>query len=205
MRTLLGRANSSNVMKVIWLLEEMGLPYDRLDVGGPFGGTDLPDYLAKNPNRVVPTLVEGDFALWESNVILRYIASTNATPAWPTDPHRRALVDQWMDWQQTTLNRPQSTVFQGLVRQTPAQRNQPAIDAAMEELRRHYGLLNTMLATRDYVAGDAFSLADVALGVHVHRWFSFAFERPEQPALRAWYERLLQRPAYAAHVAKPMT
>ena len=205
MRTLLGRANSSNVMKVIWLLEEMGLPYDRVDVGGPFGGTDTPDYLAKNPNRVVPTLMEDGFVLWESNVILRYLASTHGTPTWPADPHQRALVDQWMDWQQTVLNRPQSTVFQGLVRQTAAQRNVPAIEAATEELRRHYGLLDHMLGRTGYIAGDSFSLADIALGVHVHRWFAFGFERPHYPALRAWYDRLLSRPVYATHVARPMT
>ena len=205
MRTLLGRANSSNVMKVIWLLEELGLPYERVDVGGPFGGTDTPDYLAKNPNRVVPTLVEDGFVLWESNAILRYLATAHPTEAWPADPHRRALVDQWMDWQQTVLNRPQSIVFQGLVRQTAAQRDMTAIGAAKDEITRHYGLLNHVLQHQDYVAGDAFTLADIALGVHVHRWFAFDFERPGQPALQAWYQRLLARPVYAAHVARPLT
>ena len=202
-RVLLGRANSSNVMKVIWLLEELALPYVRRDVGGPFGAP--PEYASQNPNTLVPTLIEDGWALWESNAILRHLASTNPTPAWPASPHARAVVDQWMDWQQTVLNRPQSTVFQGLIRQRPEQRDDAAIGRAIEELGRHYGLLDRHLAEHAYIAGPDFTLADVAIGVHVHRWFSFEIERTPHKSLRRWYDGLLTRPAYASHVAKPMT
>ena len=207
MRRLLGRANSSNVMKVIWLLEELGLPYERADVGGPFGGTDTPEYVAMNPNRVVPTLVEGDFVLWESNAILRYLASANVqdSPLWPRDARARASIDRWMDWQQTTLNRPQSTVFQGLVRTAPEQRDRAAIAAAAVEIGRVWGMLDGVLGRVPYVAGPEFTLADIALGVHVHRWFSFELDKPDLQHLRGWYDRLLTRPAYRAHVALPMT
>lgn len=202
-RVLLGRANSSNVMKVIWLLEELGLPYQRHDVGGPFGAP--PGYAVQNPNNLIPTLIEDGWVLWESNAILRYLGTTNPTAAWPTDPQARAVVDQWMDWQQTVLGRPQTTVFQGLVRQTPAQRDDAAIAQAVTELGKHYGLLDRQLAGQDWVAGPGFTLADVALGVHAHRWFSFALSRPELPHLQRWYDRLLGRPAYVRHVALPMT
>ncbi len=207
MRKLLGRANSSNVMKVIWLLEELGLPYERTDVGGPFGGTDTPEYRAMNPNGMVPTLVEGDYVLWESNAVVRYLCAANAPghAMWPDDVQARGSIDRWMDWQQTTLNRPQSTVFQGLVRMPPEKRDHAGLQAAVEEAGRHWALLDRMLARNAYVAGPAFTLADIALGVHVHRWFAFAITRPEQPHLRAWYERLLARPVYARHVAVPMT
>ncbi len=207
MRRLLGRANSSNVMKVIWLLEELGLPYERVDVGGPFGGTDTPEYIAMNPNRNIPTLVEGDFVLWESNAILRYLAAANVqdSPLWPPDVKARASIDRWMDWQQTVLNRPQSTVFQGLVRTAPERRDNAAIGAAAEEVGRAWALLDAVLARVPYVAGPAFTLADIAIGIHVHRWFSFDLDRPSLPHLRAWYDRLLTRPAYRAHVALPMT
>lgn len=207
MRTLLGRANSSNVMKVIWLLEELGLPYERVDVGGPFGGTDTPEYRAMNPNGVVPTLMEGDYVLWESNAILRYLCAAHAPghPVWPDDVKARGSIDRWMDWLQTTLGPPQSVVFQGLVRIAPEKRDHAAIGAALGKLREHWGLLDRVLDREEYVAGPAFSLADVAIGVHVHRWFSFAVERPEMPHLRRWYERLLERGAYRAHVAGPMT
>ena len=207
MRTLMGRANSSNVMKAIWLMEELGLPYSRTDVGGPFGGTDTPHYRAINPNGVVPTLVEGEFVLWESNAIVRYLCAANApgSPMWPDDLQARASIDRWMDWQQTTLGRPQSTVFQGLVRIAPEKRDHAAIAAATAEAARCWTLLDGILSKVAYVAGPVLTLADIALGVHVHRWFSFDMDRPPQPHLRRWYDALLSRQAYARHVAMPMT
>src|SRR5580700_11170286 len=107
-RILWGRATSSNVMKVIWLLEELNLPYDRIDVGGAFGKTDTPEYRAMNPTGLVPTLQEGTFTLWESNAILRYLGTVHAGggPLWPAEPHVRAQVDHWMDAQLTLMNRP---------------------------------------------------------------------------------------------------
>ena len=187
MRRVLGRANSSNVMKVVWLLDELGLPYQREDRGGPYGGTDTTEYRDINPNGLIPTLVEDDFTLWESNAILRYLCSAHAPrhPVWPDDVRARANVDRWMDWQQTTLNRPQSAVFQGLIRTQPEKRDVAAIEAALREAGRAWTLLNTVVARTPYVAGPDFTLADIALGVHVHRWFSFSVEKPELPALRA--------------------
>ncbi len=207
MRQLLGRANSSNVMKAVWLMEELGLPYQRTDVGGPFGGTDTPGYRAMNPTGRIPTLVEDGWALWESNAILRYLCAAYApgTPMWPEDLRARAGVDRWMDWQQATLGGPQTVVFQGLVRTPPERQDRAAIIAAAARLGGEYSLLDGVLARTPYVAGEAFTLADISLGVHVHRWLSFDLDRPEQPHLRAWYGRLLARPVYAAHVALPMT
>lgn len=207
MRKVLGRANSSNVMKVVWVLEELGLPYERVDVGGPFGGTDTPEYRAMNPNGVVPTLVEDEYVLWESNAVVRYLCAANAPghSMWPDDVQARGSIDRWMDWQQTTLGRPASVVFQGLVRTPPERRDQAAITAGAAELGRCWGLLDAMLARNDYVAGPVFTAADIALGVHVHRWFAFDIARPEQPHVRAWYGRLLARPSYARHVAMPMS
>ncbi len=207
MRTVWGRDNSSNVMKVIWLLEERALPYERIDFGGPFGGNDTPEYRAMNPNGVVPTLQEDGFILWESNTILRYLCESNppATPLWPDDARARADISRWMDWQQTTLNAPHTVVFQGLVRTPPAQRDQAAIDQAVARTGEIWSILDRTLAGRSYVTGDSFTLADIPLGVHVHRWFSFDIARPEQPNLRAWYDRLLMRPVYRERIARPMT
>ena len=212
MRRVLGRANSSNVMKVVWLLEELGLPYEREDVGGAFGGNDTAAYRAMNPNGVVPTLVEDEFVLWESNAILRYLAASNAghTPLllrslWPESLRERANIDRWMDWQQTTLGPPMTVVFWGLVRTPPEKRDLLAIDEAAEKLGRIYGILDRVLQATPYVAGPALTPADIAIGVHAHRWFSFDIERPPQQALRAWYDRLLERRPFREHVALPMT
>lgn len=206
MRTLWGRANSSNVMKVVWLLEELGLPYQRIDAGGPFGRTADPGYRAMNPTGGIPTLQEEAFSMWESNAILRYLCAANAPDHsfWPADLRQRANIDRWMDWQQTSLNRPQTIVFQGLIRTPPEQRNMGAIEAAADA-GRAWSLLDAELARHAYVAGPGLTLADMALGVHVHRWFSFMVTRPETPHLKAWYGRLLARPVFHEHCAAPLT
>ena len=128
-RILWGRATSSNVMKAIWTLEELQLPYERIDVGGSFGKTDTAEYRAMNPTGLVPTLQEDDFTLWESNAICRYLCHAHAphSKLWPQEPHARANVDRWMDAQQTLLNRPIGVVFWGLVRTPPDKRDMAAI------------------------------------------------------------------------------
>jgi glutathione S-transferase len=205
-RILWGRATSSNVMKVIWLLEELNLPYDRIDVGGSFGKNDTPEYRTMNPTGLVPTLQEDDFTLWESNAILRYICEAHAPDHafWPREPHQRANIDRWMDAQQTLLNRPMSVVFWGLVRTPPDKRDHAAIKQAVADTARVWGMVSAQLAHHPYIAGEGLTLADFPWGPHLHRWFTMAFERPEIPHLRAYYDRLLQRPAYKAYLAGPV-
>jgi glutathione S-transferase len=205
-RTLWGRSTSSNVMKVIWTLEELKLPYARIDVGGPFGKTDTPEYRAMNPTGLVPTLQEDNFTLWESNAIMRYLCGAHAPDRtlWPRDPQARARVDQWLDAQQTLVNRPQGVIFVGLVRTKPDARDKAAIARAIPEAARAYGMIAAELDKHPFIAGDDLTLCDMAWGVHVHRWFTMEFDRPEIPNLRAWYERLLARPVYREHIARPL-
>jgi glutathione S-transferase len=205
-RILWGRSTSSNVMKVIWTLEELKLPYERIDVGGPFGKTDTPEYRAMNPTGLVPTLQEDDFILWESNAIARYLCNTHAasTSLWPSDPHARANVDHWMDAQQTVQNRPAGVIFLGLVRTPPEKRDMVAIRQAVVDAARAYGMIAEKLTKCPYICGDTLTLADIAWGIHVHRWFVMDFERPEIPALREWYDRLLTLPIYKEHIAREL-
>jgi glutathione S-transferase len=201
-RIVWGRATSSNVMKVLWGLGELALPFERIDVGGSFGKTDTPEYRGMNPTGLVPTLQEDDFTLWESNAILRYLCHAHAPHSllWPQDPHQRANIDRWMDAQQTVLNRPMGVVFWGLVR-TPADKRDPAaIAQGVADAAKAYGMIEPLLAKHPYIAGPDFSLADIPWGVHAHRWFNMDFERPSLPALRAWYDRLCERPAYKQHI-----
>jgi glutathione S-transferase len=205
---LWGRANSSNVMKVILTLEELGLPYERLDVGGPFGGTDTAQYRAMNPLGLVPSLEDGELALFESNAIIRYICNAYApgSALYPSDPARRAIVESWMEFQQTAQNRPMSVVFQGLVRTPPDKRDNAAITAAITDVAAIWAILDRRLATRDWLAGDGLTLADIVFAPHVHRWFNLPIPgRPDAPHLRAWYDRLLARPIYARHGAITIT
>jgi glutathione S-transferase len=201
-RIVWGRATSSNVMKVLWGLGELALPFERIDVGGSFGKTDTPEYRGMNPTGLVPTLQEDGFTLWESNAILRYLCHAHAPHSllWPQDPHQRANIDRWMDAQQTVLNRPMGVVFWGLVR-TPADKRDPAaIAQGVADAAKAYGMIEPLLAKHPYIAGPDFSLADIPWGVHAHRWFNMDFERPSLPALRAWYDRLCDRPAYKQHI-----
>ena len=205
-RILWGRSTSSNVMKALWALEELGLASERRDVGGKYGQTETPAYRAMNPTGLVPTLQEDDFILWESNVVCRYLCHAHAphSPLWPQDPRQRARIDKWMDAQQTVLNRPMSVVFWGLVRTPPDRRDAAALAQGIADTAKAYGLIGAELTRHAYIAGDALTLADIPWGVHVHRWFTMEFDRPEVPGLRAWYDRLLARPAYRTHVARPL-
>jgi glutathione S-transferase len=202
-----GRINSSNVMKTLWLLDELGLRYERVDAGGAYGRTGTPEYRAMNPLGLVPTLEEDGFSLFESNAILRYLCNAHApdSPLYPRAPRARGVVDAWLDFQQTSLNRPQSVVFQGLVRTAPEQRDNAAISAAVADAGAIWRILDGRLAQQDYVAGNALSIADMAFGPHVHRWFAMPIARPDSPHLHAWYDRLMVRPGFRAHVALPLT
>jgi glutathione S-transferase len=208
MRRIWGRATSSNVMKVIWLCEEIALSYERIDAGLSFGRTNTPEYRAMNPTGLVPTLEEDGFTLWESNAICRYLAGSDPSgeAVWPAEARARAMVDCWMDAQQTLLTRSQSMVFQGLIRKKPEERDMAAINAAMTEADRVWLMLQAQIerAGGGYVCGPSLTLADIVWGVHVHRWFNMPVTRSDAPGLRAWYERLLSRPAYSDHCAGPM-
>jgi glutathione S-transferase len=203
-----GRANSSNVMKVLWLCEELGIEYDRIDVGGAFGRTKEPEYLAKNPNALIPTIEEPDgFTLWESNAICRYLARSNAEglSLYPADPRAAADCERWMDWQLASLNPPMTTIFWTFVRTPEDKRDLPAAAKARDAAEVLWAMVEARVAKQPFVCGDALTVADVALGVFVHRWFALPVERKAMPGLEAWYGRLKNRPGYAKHVAVPMT
>lgn len=205
-RIVWGRKTSSNVMKVLWGLDELDLPFERIDVGGSFGKTDTAEYRGMNPTGLVPTLQEGDFTLWESNAILRYLCHAHApnSPLWPQEPQARANVDRWMDAQQTTFNRPMSQVFWGLVRTPADQRDMAALQQAIHDTAKAWGFIEPRLGQHNFIAGVDFTLADIPWGVHAHRWFNMDYlglERPDLPNIRAWYDRLCERPAYRTHIS----
>jgi len=209
MLKILGRANSVNVMKVLWVADEMGLAYERSDVGGAFGGNDQPWYRAMNPNGVVPTIDDDGYVLWESNSIVRYLAAKHAAGRlWPTDPATRGAAERWMDWQLTTIQGGMTTLFWGLIRTPEEKRDLAAIEVARTATATLWQRLDAHLASRAFVAGDNFTMGDIPVGCMAFRWMELPFRRddlPPMPHLRAWYERLLARPAYQKNVANPMT
>jgi glutathione S-transferase len=203
MLTIWGRANSVNVMKVLWLVEELDLSYRRIDAGGAFGRTQDADYVAMNPNPTVPTLVmPNGYSLWESNSILRFLARTQpgGERLYPHDAEGAGNVDRWMDWTLASLNGPLRDIFWTFIRTPEAERDLKAAAKARDAAERLFRILEAQLQGRDFIAGPL-SIADMAMGGFVHRWFNLPIERPDLLNLRRWYEAMLARPAYAKNVA----
>lgn len=205
MRRLWGRASSVNVQKVLWALEELALPHERLEAGGAHGVVNEPSYRAMNPNGLVPTLQEDDFVLWESNAILRYLAHRHGGPlALPDDPRERALVDQWLDWQATTFTPAMRDAFWNLLRTPAPERDARAIEASRRASETAAALLDRHLAGKRFAVGERFGLADIALGCAAHRWLNLPLAREERPHLRRWYGEIAQRPAAGVVTSVPV-
>ena len=207
MLTIYGRTNSANVQKVLWCIAEIGVPHRRIDAGLTHGKNHEPWYLALNPNGLVPLMQDGAFTLWESNTIVRYLASKHAYGSlYPASPEHRALAERWMDWQLSTLVRPVSIVFQNLFRTPVEKRDTVAIERNLVEANRAVALLDAHLATHAYVAGATFTIGDIAVGTIAHRWLEIPnIERPPLTALREWRARLAERPGFKAHVMLPLS
>ena len=201
MLQILGKATSINVRKVLWLCAEIDLPYELEQWGSGFRSTDVPEFLALNPNALVPVIKDDAFVLWESDAICRYLAAKHGrSDLLPIDLKARALVEQWMGWQATELNNSRRYAFMALVRQSPAHKDPEAIAASVKNWNRHMQMLEDRLATTGaYVTGTSFTLADIVLGLSTNRWFMTPLERPDLPAVTAYYERLSQRPGFLLH------
>jgi glutathione S-transferase len=197
-----GRNTSSNVQKVMWAIAEMSLPHQRIDVGGAFGKTREPAYLAMNPNALVPTLEEDDgFTLWESNTIVRYLAAKHGSSTLePADPRGRALASKWMDWQLSVMGPALTPVFWGLIRTPPEKRDAESIAAGKQRTIAAAQILDRQLAQTAYVAGGAFSYGDIPVGVMTYRLVQLIPERPAMPHLDRWYAAISSRPAFKGEV-----
>jgi glutathione S-transferase len=206
--TIWGRANSVNVQKVLWCLQELDLACERIDAGMAFGKNREPEYLTMNPNGRVPTLVDGDFVLWESNSIMRYLvrAYRPQSPIYPHAPKVRAGVDRWLDWTLSTLQPVDRPVFWALVRTPPEQRDMAAIQKDADAEAVQWRIVDAQLSTRRFIEGDDFTLADIALGAYARRWFGVeGITKPRFTHLERWYAQLADRPGFVRFIARPMS
>lgn len=205
MLTVYGRRSSVNVQKVMWLVGELNLPHKHVPLGGSHGGLNAPEFRALNPHGQVPTITDDGATVWESHAILRYLAARHGAPRfWSDDPAARARVDAWMDWSQTRWQPAFITgVFWGLYRTPPGQRDERAVAVSIDRSARAVQALDDALADHDHLAGDALSLADIAAGSLLYRYFTMDIARPSVPRVEAWYARLCELPAYAEHVMVP--
>lgn len=197
-----GRVTSVNVQKVLWAADEIGLSYERIDVGGPFGKLDTPEYRALNPNQTIPAIEDGEFVLWESNAIVRYLSDAYGVLA-PLELEARALAGQWSDWSLSSLYSDLINVcFHQHVRVTAEERDHKAIAAAAARLEPRFMILDRYLEDRSFIAGEALSFADVCVGALMYRYYTMPIAHAKAPNVEAWYQRLEERSAYREHVMR---
>jgi glutathione S-transferase len=196
-----GRNTSINVQKVMWAVGELGVAHERVDIGGPFGKNNDPAYLAMNPNGLVPTLDEGDFLLWESNSIVRYLAAKYGAGALePKDLRGRGRASQWMDWQLTVAAPAIFAMFWGLIRTPPEKRDLAAIDASRTKTTNAMKMVDAQLGKTAFLAGDTFSMGDIPVGLIAYRFRRLVPDRPGFDNLERWFTGIEQRPAFREHV-----
>lgn len=201
MITIYGRANSINVRKVLWLCEDIGVKFDRLDYGRGYKDARSPEHLALNPHGLVPTIVDGDTVVWESNTCLRYLnARYGSEELHPKDPAARAHVEQWMDWQLGHFQPAITPIFFGRFLKNPETTPQ-AVEAAIKRTGEMMRILNAQIErTGGHIAAASLTLADMAIGPGVHRWYALVPEAEKLPALEDYYKRLAERPGYKKYV-----
>ena len=202
MLRILGRANSFNVRKVLWVCDELGIAFEREDWGRGYRRTDDPAFLSVNPIGLVPAVVEDGNILRESNTIVRYLATKHGTDEiYPRDPLQRAQVEQWMDWANYETSISLRGAFLGGVLNEPPWNNPWFVEQGRRQITKEVGQLDRHLSeVGPYVTGAAFTIGDIPIGLVVNRWFHLNFDRPSYPSVERYYEQLSERPPYRRHV-----
>lgn len=205
MLKLWGRISSINVRKVVFAAQLLDLPFERIDTGPAFGFTRTAEFLAVNPNGMVPAIEDDGFVLWESNAIVRYLCAKHAhIGLYPADLRTRFDAERWMDWQQTTLNGAGREAFLQLFRTPAEQRNPQAIADSVAATEPLLSLLDRHLAQRPFLAGERLSMADIPIACEMHRWWGLPLAHPEHPHLRHWFDGLLALPAARGALDVPL-
>lgn len=199
-----GRISSINVRKVVLCAQMLNIPFQRIDAGLNFGVVQTPDYLMLNPNAMVPTIQDGDYTLWESNAIVRYLCARE-NRLYPSDLHTRFTAEQWMDWQQTSLNRASGPAFVQWIRTPEDQRNHDLIAQSVAATEPLLALLDQRLQKQAFVAGEQMSMADMPIACEVHRWWGIPQSRPSWPHLERWYAHMRQHPGAVGVLDLPLS
>lgn len=201
-----GRLSSINGRKVEWALREVGVAYERIDTGREFGGIDTAEFAALNPNRLIPVIDDDGLVLWESNVIVRYLAARYAAGTlYPEPLPARFDAERWMDWQQTTLNPAGRGAFMQLIRTPAGQRDPATIEESKATMQPLLALLDAHLARQPFMAGNRFTMADIPVACEIHRWFALGLSPRAQPHLERWYGTVSARAAARPLLALPLS
>ncbi|MCF9045288.1 glutathione S-transferase family protein [Acinetobacter nectaris] len=192
-----GRANSLNVQKVLWFAHELNLPFEHIPAGKAFGIIHTEAFLKLNPNGLIPLLEDEHTSIWESQIILRYLAEVyGKEQIWIANPQRRFQAEQWLDWYITTLLPKFTIIFYELVRTPPEQQRIEILPPIIQEIEKHLAILEALLIKQPYISGEKFGIADIPLGLALHHWFNFNIERQSHPHLEAWIQNIRQRPSF---------
>ena len=208
MITLWGRNNSTNVKKVMWVLEELEVPFEQIQAGLQHGVNNTPEYLAMNPNGLVPVLKDDatDSLLWESNTIIRYLAAQyGQDKLWVDDPAKRAQAEKWMDWSSNTLSPAHRVILMGYVRTPPEQRDNAKIEAGMQTCEKLFELMDNALAKQAWFSGETFGLGDIAVAPFIYNLWNIGLTWQPRPRLERWYQQLTERPVFRDVVMIPVT
>ena len=201
-----GRISSINVRKVVLAAQWLGVPFERIDAGHEFGIVKTPEYLARNPNALVPLMEDGDVELWESNVIVRYLCAKHSHgKLYPEASPARFDAERWMDWQQTTLNPAGRNAFVQLMRTAPDKRDASLIDKSIAATEPLMAILDAHLSQRPFMGGDSFTMADIPIACEIHRWTGLPIERPPRPAIERWYRSIADKPAARGALDVPLS
>lgn len=204
---LWGRLNSINVQKVLWTIEELAIPFQRIDAGLQFGVNKTAEYLQKNPNGLVPMIDDQGFILWESHTIMRYLAKKQGAlgQIYPQDNQIQARIEQWHDWYNTVCWPPMRTLFWGYVRTPEAERNAKDLENARQQMIKVLEILEDQLSKFKFVACDQFTLADIPVALVAYRWFNMPLERPSFPNFERWYQEVKKRPGFVKYSSDPLS
>ena len=202
-----GRLNSINVQKVLWLCEDLKIPFERTDAGMQFGVNKTQSFLQLNPNGLVPVIKDNELVLWESHAILRYLSKKHdvTDTFYPKSVHQSAKIDQWLDWYNTTAWPVMRPLFWGLIRTKPEERNLTELEKTRIQMSSILNILDDQLKSSTWVAGDHFTIADLPLALIAFRWFNLPIEREEFQHLSRWFKQIELRPGYIKYASAPLT
>ena len=204
MLQIYGRRNSNQVIQLMWAVGELSLDHVRHNAGGTFGGLDTEQYGRLNPNRLVPTIDDDGFVLWESYAIIRYICRRYGKGSlWPEDDRQAALADQWMEWTNSRFMRTFFPVFWGLIRTPKDQQDTSKVQESAKQTAELLQIFENHMADRKFVVGESLTMGDIPLGSMMFKYYSLDIERPPLPSIEAWYARLCERDAYREHCMSP--
>ncbi len=179
--------------RCLWMLEELGLPYENVAVDREDAGS----VSAINPNAKLPCLTDGDFTLFESMAINLYLGQKYGRPPfWPDSAEAIGLIYQWTLWGMTEAEPPLVAMLVERVFKPQGMADETVIAAATEKLRPLLRVLEDSLAGKDWLLPGAFSAADLNLASVVYLVDLVGFDITAFPAVKAWLQRCTGRPVW---------